>query len=54
MLVVPVSVAEKVGTMPATGFEFLFLNVIEMGAAVDPSATTGPTPVMDEFVATTV
>ena len=50
---VPVSVALKVGTTPATTWLFLFLRTTETEAAADPSATIGPDAVMEEFAATT-
>lgn len=51
-LVVPVSVAEKVGVMPATGLLPASLSVITIVEVEAPSAVTGPVPVMVEFAAT--
>ena len=49
---VPVSVALKVGTTPATTWLFLFLRTTDTVEAADPSATTGPEAVIDELAAT--
>ena len=43
---VPVLVAEKVGTVPFTGFELASNKVTVMVDAVIPSDSTGPEPVM--------
>ena len=43
---VPVLVAENVGTVPFTGFELASSKVIVMVDAVVPSDSTGPEPVM--------
>ena len=50
---VPVSVALKVGTTPATTWLFLFFKTTDTVEDADPSATTGPEAVIDEFAATT-
>jgi hypothetical protein len=50
--VVPVSVAEKVGTIPLTELLFASLRVIVTLDAAVPSATTGPVPVIVELTAT--
>jgi hypothetical protein len=47
-----VSVAEKVGTDPVTGLLLESLRVIVIVDVAEPSATTGPVPVMLEFAAT--
>jgi len=48
VLVVPVSVAEKVGTVPITGLLFTSSRVIETADELLPFATTGPLPVIDD------
>ena len=42
-----VSVAEKVGTSPTTGFIFMSFRLMVTVEVVDPSAMTGPEPVID-------
>lgn len=54
MLLLPVSVAEKVGVMPATGLLKASLKVTLTVEVATLSATTGPVPVMFEFAATGV
>lgn len=51
-LVVPVSVAVKVGTIPETPLLKASLRVIEIVEVATPSAVMGPVPVMIEFPAT--
>ena len=53
-LVVPVSVALKVGTDPETALLFISLRLIVMVEAATPSAATGEVPVIDEFAATAI
>lgn len=43
--------ASKVGVSPATGLLCVSIKVIVMVEVVDPSAVTGPLPVIDEFAA---
>ena len=52
VFVVPESVAPKVGTSPETGLLLASLKVIVMEDVANPSAITGPEPVIDEFAAT--
>ena len=47
-------VAENVGVIPETGLFPPSLKVITTVEVDDPSAATGPVPVMVEFAATTV
>jgi hypothetical protein len=49
--VVPVSVAENVGVWPITGLLLASFSVTVIVEVAEPSATTGPDPVMVEFVA---
>jgi hypothetical protein len=51
-LVVPASVAEKVGVCPETLLLLASFKVIVTVEVVTPSATTGPVPVIVEFAAT--
>lgn len=51
-MVVPVSVAPKVGVSPVTGLLFASRRVIVTEDVADPSAITGPVPVIVELAAT--
>ena len=48
-MVVPVLVAPKVGVVPETALLFASLRVMVTVEVADPSATTGPVPVIVEF-----
>ena len=50
-MVVPVSVAPKVGVEPETGLLFTSFNVIVTVEVAVPSATTGDVPVIVEVAA---
>jgi hypothetical protein len=50
--VVPVSVAENVGTIPSTGLFPLSLRVIVIVDVAEPLAMTGPVPEISELTAT--
>lgn len=51
-LVVPVSVAPNVGVSPGTGLLLASRKVIVMVEVAEPSAITGPVPLMEELAAT--
>ena len=53
-LVVPVFVAEKVGTEPETALLFTSLRLMIMVEAATPSAATGEDPVIVELAATAI
>ena len=46
--------AAKVGTVPTSGLELVSRRVIVTVEVADPSAVTGPVPVMLEFAASAV
>ena len=48
----PVSVALKVGVVPLTGLLLASINVMVTVEVVEPFATTGPDPLIEELAAT--